>query len=309
MVTNATGTIVKESDYYPYGGEIPIITGDSNRYKFSGKERDTESGLDNFGARYDSSSLGRFMTPDWAARPTAVPYAVFGDPQSLNLYGYVRNDPVSRADLDGHAAEHDAFINMGDSSMFGYSMFAMGAVTISELSSLSNTQVAQLRNQLILLAQARQAQQNQMSLSPKGLNFIKQHEGYRDKVYKDVAGNPTIGYGHLIKEGENFEKGVTEQKASELLSQDTKTAVSAVNAKVTAKLSQTAFDALVDFAYNLGGKNFGKSTLLSNLNSGKDVTKENFTDWNHAGGKVVGGLTVRRTDEFNLFSKGDYGGP
>lgn len=36
------------------------------------------------------------------ARPTAVPYAVFGDPQSLNLYGYVRNDPVSRADADGH---------------------------------------------------------------------------------------------------------------------------------------------------------------------------------------------------------------
>ena len=42
------------------------------------------------------------MTPDWAARPTTVPYAVFGDPQSLNLYNYVRNDPVSRVDPDGH---------------------------------------------------------------------------------------------------------------------------------------------------------------------------------------------------------------
>jgi RHS repeat-associated protein len=102
VITNASGTITKESDYYPYGGEIAVVTGDSNRYKFSGKERDSESGLDNFGARYDSSSLGRFMTPDWAARPTTVPYAVFGDPQSLNLYGYVRNDPVSRADADGH---------------------------------------------------------------------------------------------------------------------------------------------------------------------------------------------------------------
>ncbi|HTW59159.1 MAG TPA: RHS repeat-associated core domain-containing protein [Terriglobales bacterium] len=73
-----------------------------NYYKFTGKERDAESGLDNFGARYNASSLGRFMTPDWAARPIAVPYAVFGDPQSLNLYGYVRNDPVSQADADGH---------------------------------------------------------------------------------------------------------------------------------------------------------------------------------------------------------------
>ena len=71
-------------------------------YKFTGKERDAESGLDNFGACYFTSSMGRFMSPDWDARPTAVPYAVFGDPQSLNLYNYVRNDPVTRADADGH---------------------------------------------------------------------------------------------------------------------------------------------------------------------------------------------------------------
>src|SRR6266849_641779 len=72
-------------------------------YKFTGKERDTESGLDMFGARYYGSSLGRFMTPDWAAKATAVPYAVFGDPQTLNLYSYLRNNPLSRADLDGHS--------------------------------------------------------------------------------------------------------------------------------------------------------------------------------------------------------------
>src|SRR6266700_2216183 len=105
VVTNATGGIQNESDYYPYGGErvySPTLT-DQN-YKFTGKERDAESDLDNFGARFDSSNLGRFMTPDWVARPTAVPYAVFGDPQSLNLYGYVRNDPVSRADDDGHTS-------------------------------------------------------------------------------------------------------------------------------------------------------------------------------------------------------------
>ena len=74
-VTDAVGNIQYESDYYPYGGEIPVITGDSNHYKFNGKERDTESGLDEFGARYYASSLGRFTIPDWAAKPTAVPYA------------------------------------------------------------------------------------------------------------------------------------------------------------------------------------------------------------------------------------------
>jgi hypothetical protein len=46
------------------------------------------------------------MTPDWAAKPTTVPYAVFGDPQTLNLYAYVRNNPLSRADVDGHCADH-----------------------------------------------------------------------------------------------------------------------------------------------------------------------------------------------------------
>jgi RHS repeat-associated protein len=104
VITNNTGTMppLEESDYYPYGGEIAVSGSDSNHYKFTGKERDAESGLDNFGARYNASTLGRFMTPDWAARPTNVPYAVFGDPQSLNLYTYVRNDPVARADADGH---------------------------------------------------------------------------------------------------------------------------------------------------------------------------------------------------------------
>jgi RHS repeat-associated protein len=70
--------------------------------KFTGKERDGESGLDMFGARYYGSSLGRFMTPDWAAEPEPVPYANLKDPQTLNLYGYVRNNPLSKTDPDGH---------------------------------------------------------------------------------------------------------------------------------------------------------------------------------------------------------------
>jgi RHS repeat-associated protein len=71
-------------------------------YKFTGKERDSESGLDEFGARYYSSSIGRFMIPDWAAAPTAVPYAHYGNPQSLNLYSYVENNPTTMGDPDGH---------------------------------------------------------------------------------------------------------------------------------------------------------------------------------------------------------------
>jgi RHS repeat-associated protein len=62
--------------------------------------------LDCFGARYYSNGLGRFITPDWAAKPAAVPYAVLGDPQSLNLYSYVRNIPTTNVDADGHLSDY-----------------------------------------------------------------------------------------------------------------------------------------------------------------------------------------------------------
>lgn len=48
------------------------------------------------------SSTGRWMSPDWAVKPESVPYADLGGPQTLNLYGYVRNNPLANADADGH---------------------------------------------------------------------------------------------------------------------------------------------------------------------------------------------------------------
>lgn len=68
----------------------------------TGKERDQETGLDNFGARYFSASEGRFTSPDWSDKVEPVPYANFADPQTLNLYSYVRNNPTSVGDADGH---------------------------------------------------------------------------------------------------------------------------------------------------------------------------------------------------------------
>jgi len=87
----------------PFGDWLTCSTSDPSPMHFTGKEHDAETGLDNFGARYDASSLGRFLTPDWSSDPEAVPYAKLGNPQSLNLYAYVQNNPVNAVDLDGHS--------------------------------------------------------------------------------------------------------------------------------------------------------------------------------------------------------------
>jgi RHS repeat-associated protein len=105
VITDSAGVIKSESDFYPWGGELQFVANDSNHYKFTGKERDTETNLDYFGARYYSNGLARFITPGWAAKATAVPYADFADPQSLNLYTYVRNIPTTRVDAEGHCAD------------------------------------------------------------------------------------------------------------------------------------------------------------------------------------------------------------
>src|SRR5437763_3117927 len=101
LLTSGGGWPVWQGTFLPFGEEYnPQIS--SNNYKFTGKERDTESGLDYFGARYYGSALGRFITPDWLSTPVPVPYADLHDPQSFNQYGYVRNMPTVKVDVDGH---------------------------------------------------------------------------------------------------------------------------------------------------------------------------------------------------------------
>jgi RHS repeat-associated protein len=109
VITDTAGTIKAESDYYPWGGELQFVNNDSNDYKFTGKKRDLETGLDYFGARYYSNGLGRWVSADWSATPILVPYANFFDPQTLNLYQFVGGNPASKADPDGHADDNKSF--------------------------------------------------------------------------------------------------------------------------------------------------------------------------------------------------------
>ncbi len=117
MITDGGGNVKSLHDYLPFGEEITsgvaartsplypagsLSINDGTTQKFTGKERDQETGLDYFGARYLSSAQGRWTSPDWSAAPQPVPYASLGNPQTLNLYAYVQNNPLSKRDLDGH---------------------------------------------------------------------------------------------------------------------------------------------------------------------------------------------------------------
>ena len=91
----------------------------------TGKERDTESGNDYMFARYYNSSTGRFLSPDWSAKQEPVPYAKLESPQSLDLYGYVGNNPMVRVDPDGHV----------DWNALGNGLITMGQAITVELSA------------------------------------------------------------------------------------------------------------------------------------------------------------------------------
>jgi len=121
VVTNATGTILDDSDFYPFGGERAVASGagssagtpqgvrhpfggeravasgSGNAYKFTGKERDSETGLDYFIARYYASAYGRFTSTD----PKGIALRHLLNPQKLNKYSYVLNNPLNLFDPNG----------------------------------------------------------------------------------------------------------------------------------------------------------------------------------------------------------------
>ncbi|PYV68464.1 MAG: hypothetical protein DMG96_36360 [Acidobacteria bacterium] len=116
LVTGLTNPAspVDNLDYLPFGEQV--AGGSATTHKFTAKERDSDSWLDNFGSRYMSNSMGRFMSPDWARGISPIPYADISDPQTLSLYAYVGNNPLGRRDLDGHHEVCDPDTSFMDNS-------------------------------------------------------------------------------------------------------------------------------------------------------------------------------------------------
>jgi RHS repeat-associated protein len=103
LMTSLSGSVVDCGDFLPFGeqqsytGTTPCVNNNDTTHKFTGKERDSESNLDYFGARHYSSQYGRFMTPD----PIGIFVADVSNPQSWNQYSYVLNNPLNFTDPTG----------------------------------------------------------------------------------------------------------------------------------------------------------------------------------------------------------------
>jgi lysozyme len=151
-------------------------------------------------------------------------------------------------------------------------------------------------------------------LSPKGADFVAHFEGCILRLYNDPTNNATIGVGHLVhmgpingREPAEFRRGITRERALELLAQDARAAADAVRRLIRVPLKQHQLDALISFTFNCGEGSLKTSTLRKRLNAGeRDAVPHELNRWVFSQGKKLPGLMRRRQAEGALFSQGRY---
>jgi len=144
-------------------------------------------------------------------------------------------------------------------------------------------------------------------MSDSGLARIRQREAFMPRPYDDGAGNLTVGYGHLIRKGENYSAGLTEAQADTLFRQDVERVVNPALDKITIDLTQNQVDALGSFIFNVGTGGFLKS-LLPHVNAGEnEATTSSMLkyvtgrDARTGRRRVLRGLLTRRRFEVALY--------
>ncbi|NJO61527.1 MAG: lysozyme [Richelia sp. RM2_1_2] len=159
------------------------------------------------------------------------------------------------------------------------------------------------------------AEKTDLKMSDRGLELLTAWEGFKTRVYKDSAGLPTIGVGHLLTKSElssgkvmikgvsvKVHNGLTHQQVVDLLEQDIVNYETTVNDVVTVKLNQKQFDALTSFCFNVGQRAFANSTLVKRLNAkAYNEVPAQLMRWTRAGGRVIKGLVNRRKNEIALW--------
>jgi len=156
---------------------------------------------------------------------------------------------------------------------------------------------------------------NNCNISNDCLDFIKSWEkgpngGPALTAYDDngelPGGNMTIGWGHLIKQGEDFSSGITQNQSIEILMADLQNAIADVNNSVHVSLTQNQFDALVSYSFSTGPLAIKSPNCLAKLNSGDYAGAAAEMDIVTSGGIELPGLVTRRADEQTMFNDGVY---
>lgn len=138
------------------------------------------------------------------------------------------------------------------------------------------------------------------AISPRGIAFIADFEGYFPNWYDDGFGNQTIGYGHTTESLHGLRPPLTRAEAAQLLNWDLDSYEAAVRSAAHRPLTQGQFDALTSFAYNLGPGVL--PDVIGPLNGGNpNGTANALLAYDHANGQKVPGLTRRRQAERALF--------
>jgi RHS repeat-associated protein len=276
--TDSSGVVEQNCQSLPYGdGESCAPT--PTEHLFTGKERDSESGNDYFGARYYASSMGRFLSPDWSAKAEPVPYAKLDNPQSLNLYTYALNNPLRNIDKDGHC----------DSSA----------------NATANTKCQDVKNLHVNDAMKDKIKKTEGDPKNPGSPVLK--------VYKDGAGNLTVGWGHKVTAADGLKEGDTikTDQAQKLFDSDLSSKESAVSGALSQsghQFSQGEYNALVDLTYN-GGPGMLTTSMSPNLM--KDINAGDYEGMygqlrytKDSAGRVEPGL-VTRSDDRKAIAQGD----
>lgn len=144
-------------------------------------------------------------------------------------------------------------------------------------------------------------------ISQKGIDLIKQFEGFSSKPYLCPAKIPTIGFGATFYEnGKKVtmnDQPINEDRAIDLLKDMLTKFEQYVDSYCVDSITQEQFDALVSFCYNLGPSNLKNSTLLKKVNANPNdpSIEAEFMKWTKAGGKTLKGLVRRREAESKLY--------
>lgn len=145
-----------------------------------------------------------------------------------------------------------------------------------------------------------------MKTGQKGIELIKEFEGFEPKVYKCPAGYDTIGYGTVIDTAEEkylLEKTISKEEAEVLLRKDLDYFEKCVNKLLKSSVSQNQYDAVLSFTYNCGPGNLKSSTLLKKINRDPNdpTIAAEFRRWIYADGQKLLGLQRRREREAELY--------